>query len=137
MLLIYWPVYTIAVLIWIRTAVAKDLSLYRLPIALKCVACGLGLLSFALECVGPEFDQKSKRAHENPVITANIFSIWVSKLDSQVCMYSYWFKAFAWMTPLMQKGASTFISEDDLPDVKPQDECAKLGLRLKDALKNQ
>ncbi|KAJ3985950.1 multidrug resistance-associated ABC transporter [Lentinula detonsa] len=122
-LLIYWPVYTIAVLIWARTAMIKDHNMSRLPVALKCAAGGLGLLSFGLECIGPEFDQKSEDtgSHENPVITANIFSIW----------------AFSWMTPLMRKGALQYISEGDLPDVQPQDECNKLGQRLQDALKKQ
>lgn len=41
------------------------------------------------------------------------------------------------MTPLMRKGASQYISEADLPNVQPQDECDKLGQRLKDALKKQ
>ncbi|KAF9078085.1 metal resistance protein YCF1 [Rhodocollybia butyracea] len=121
-LCIYWPIYTLTLIIWVRTAVAKEFNIYRLPIALKCAAGGLGLLTFALECIGPEFDHKpeeSKISHENPVITANIYSIW----------------SFAWMTPLMRKGASQYISEDDLPDVKPQDECDKLGQRLKVALK--
>ncbi|KAJ4473750.1 metal resistance protein YCF1 [Lentinula aciculospora] len=120
-LLIYWPIYTLAVLIWVRTAVTKDLNLFRLPVALKCAAGGFGLLSFTLECIGPEFDQKSEHSssHESPVITANIFGIW----------------AFSWMTPLMRKGASQYISEADLPNVKPQDECDNLGHRLKDALK--
>ncbi|KIK60287.1 hypothetical protein GYMLUDRAFT_73760 [Collybiopsis luxurians FD-317 M1] len=119
-LLVYWPIHTIALAIWIRTAVSKDINLYRLPIALKCAAGGLGLLSFALECIGPEFDQKQDKAsHENPVITANIFSIW----------------SFAWMTPLMRKGASDYITEQDLPDVKPEDQSDRLGHRLKLALK--
>ncbi|KAJ3872855.1 multidrug resistance-associated ABC transporter [Lentinula edodes] len=117
-LLIYWPIDTIIVLIWVRTTVAKDFHLFRLPVALKCTVCVLGLLSFALECIGPEFDQKSD-LHESPILTANIFGNW----------------AFSWMTPLMRKGASQYISEADLPNVRPQDECDKLGQRLKDALK--
>ncbi|KAJ3711222.1 P-loop containing nucleoside triphosphate hydrolase protein [Lentinula raphanica] len=120
-ILVYWPIYTIAVLIWARTAVIVDHNIVRLPVILKCASGGLGLLSFALECIGPEFDHKSEDigSHENPVITANIFSVW----------------AFSWMTPLMRKGASQYISEDDLPNVQPQDECDKLGQRLKEALK--
>lgn len=77
-LLIYWPIYTITVLIWVRTAVARDFNLFRLPVALKCAACVLGFLSFALECIGPEFDQKSD-LHESPILTVNIFGNWVSK----------------------------------------------------------
>jgi len=37
----------------------------------------------------------------------------------------------------MRKGASQFIVEDDLPDIKPQDECERLGQKLKKALKKQ
>lgn len=52
-------------------------------LSLKCVVGTFGLASFALECIGPEFDQKGRqltdKSHlENPVITANIFSRWVS-----------------------------------------------------------
>ncbi|KAF5388715.1 hypothetical protein D9757_004866 [Collybiopsis confluens] len=118
-LLIYWPLYTIALAIWVRTAVSNSTSLYRLPIALKCAVASLGLISFALECIGPEFDQKQDKAsHENPVITANIFSSW----------------SFSWMTPLMRKGAEDYITEQDLPDVQPKDESDLLGQRLKRAL---
>ncbi|THU99163.1 multidrug resistance-associated ABC transporter [Dendrothele bispora CBS 962.96] len=122
-LLLYWPLYAIALGIWIRTTISRDWEHFRIPLTLKCVSGGLGFLSFALECIGPEFDQKAAEGdqayRENPVITANVFSIWF----------------FSWMTPLMRKGASQYIVEDDLPDIRPQDECERLGQKLKNALK--
>ena len=37
----------------------------------------------------------------------------------------------------MQRGAAQFITEDDLPPLKPSDESEHLGGRLEDALKRQ
>jgi hypothetical protein len=85
-------------------------------LALRCAVVALGVVSFALECLGPEQSDASK--HENPVITANIFSIWT----------------FGWMTPLMEKGALEYITENDLPNLRPKDAATKLGDDLKKAL---
>lgn len=41
------------------------------------------------------------------------------------------------MTPLMKKGASQFITEDDLPSLKPSDEAANLERDLEKALVKQ
>jgi hypothetical protein len=64
---------------------------------LKAITLLLGLASFALECLGTEFNKEAipgtEKSHlEHPVLTANIFSIW----------------SFGWMTPLMKKGARYF-----------------------------
>lgn len=39
-------------------------------------------------------------------------------------------QTFGWMTTLMAKGASKFITEDDLPSLVPSDESENLGNRL-------
>jgi ATP-binding cassette subfamily C (CFTR/MRP) protein 1 len=41
------------------------------------------------------------------------------------------------MSPLVKKGAIQFITEDDLPPLKPTDQSVILGEDLKQALKNQ
>lgn len=41
------------------------------------------------------------------------------------------------MTPLMRKGASAFITEDDLPSLPPKDESSNLGMQLEEQLKKQ
>lgn len=41
------------------------------------------------------------------------------------------------MTPLMKKGASQYITEEDLPSLTPGDESKSLGLDLEKALKKQ
>ena len=46
-------------------------------------------------------------------------------------------QSFSWMSPLVEKGAIQFITEDDLPPLKPTDESHNLGEDLKRALKNQ
>lgn len=79
-LLIFWPLYTIGLTVWLRTVVAKDLEHYPVVLALKSAVLGLGLVTFGLECVGPEvgLPPDAEKVHqENPVITANVFSRWV------------------------------------------------------------
>ena len=49
----------------------------------------------------------------------------------------FFFQLFSWMTPLMKKGATQFITEEDLPPLTKSDESAKLGEDLKNALKTQ
>ncbi|KII85750.1 hypothetical protein PLICRDRAFT_144304 [Plicaturopsis crispa FD-325 SS-3] len=119
-ILLFWPAYTTALIIWGRTAV--DQGLPNLPVFLvKCVVLAFGLGSFALECLGGALvqqDNAEKGFVENPVLTANIFSLWT----------------FGWMTPLMKKGASEYVTEDDLPSLLPSDESANLGHDLQQAL---
>ncbi|KAH9175036.1 ABC transporter transmembrane region-domain-containing protein [Lactarius sanguifluus] len=57
---------------------------------------------------------------ESPLLTANIFGVWT----------------FGWLTPLIKKGARQFITEDDLPELVPEDEASKLGQSLQHALKD-
>ncbi|KAF9269001.1 multidrug resistance-associated ABC transporter [Marasmius fiardii PR-910] len=120
-ILIYWPLHTIALGIWTRTVISTRPHHLFLTLPLKWVAEGLGLLSLGLELIGPEFDAKPKDGvyQEHPTLTANIFNIW----------------SFGWMTPLMKRGATQYIVEGDLPNISPQDECAKLEERLRQALK--
>ncbi|KAF9048225.1 multidrug resistance-associated ABC transporter [Hymenopellis radicata] len=122
-LLIYWPVYLLALAIWIRTTLSSGSHISRVTVALKAAIGGLGLLSFCLECIGPEKvpgkEHNENEPPESPIITANIFSIWF----------------FEWMTPLMKKGASQFITENDLPSLRPADDSIRLSGRLERALK--
>lgn len=92
--------------------------------ALKCVTIVLGLSAFAIECAGPEQSEDDlpspiEKGHvEHPTLTANVFSIW----------------SFSWMSTLMQKGSSQYITEEDLPSLVPSDESGKLGEDLQRAL---
>lgn len=118
-LLLFWPSYTVAFAIWARTLTATaSPSQVLILLALKSAVTTLGIASFALECLAPEQVQASK--HENPIITANIFSRWT----------------FGWMTPLMKKGALEYITEHDLPNLPSQDESAKLIHDLKQAIRD-
>jgi ATP-binding cassette subfamily C (CFTR/MRP) protein 1 len=74
---------------------------------LKCLVLALGVSSLVLECLGLENPEQG----ENPILTASI--------------YSRWF--FSYMTPLMKKGASQYITEEDLPPMVQEDTCGKLG----------
>ncbi|KAG6828729.1 hypothetical protein H0H92_006917 [Tricholoma furcatifolium] len=123
LLLIFWPLYLLGLAIWIRSithvGISPDVGVL---LALKSVVGGLGLVSFALECAGPEVgvvpSLGDKLHMESPLNTANLFSVW----------------SFGWMTPLMKLGASTFITESDLPSLRTQDESKNLGQDLQDAL---
>jgi hypothetical protein len=94
-------------------------------VALRWGIGGLGIVAFALECLGPEFraepDDKPRLNPESPLLTANIFSVWT----------------FAWLTSLMKKGAKQYITEDDLPELVPEDESTKLGQKLQRAMRKQ
>ncbi|KAL1745932.1 P-loop containing nucleoside triphosphate hydrolase protein [Schizophyllum fasciatum] len=119
-LLLFWPAYAIALALWLRTS----LSIYafhdiRTIISLRAATLGCGLVSCVLECYRPEFDMPPKvdeaTGHqEHPLTTANV--------------YSKMF--FSWMTPLMRKGATEYITEADLPALKPSDESHNLGNTL-------
>lgn len=116
-LLLFWPTYTVVFLIWARTFLSTSKSFEVLAIFVsKSAVVVFGLASFGLECLGPE--RVDPFGHENPITTANIFSRWT----------------FGWMTPLMKKGATAYITENDLPSLLSQDESAKLGNDLKKAL---
>ncbi|SJL03580.1 related to YCF1-Vacuolar ABC transporter responsible for vacuolar sequestration of glutathione-S-conjugates [Armillaria ostoyae] len=119
-LLIYWPLHSLVYAIWTRTVLTNGFN--HILFTFKSIIAGLGVLSSLLECVGPEWGSEEKISEgmhaENPIITANVFSRWF----------------FMWMTPLMKKGASEYISENDLPSLRPEDASERLGQTLHDTL---
>lgn len=78
-LLIYWPLYAVVAAVWIRTYLTQDYHL-KYVLALKCATMGLGLISYAIECIGSEVGME-KVEYEHPILTANIYSIWVCTLS--------------------------------------------------------
>ena len=129
LVLLFWPLYVLTSLVWARTAWMSSGTAFRVVFYLKGSTLLLGLASFFLECLGSTFgpeDIPPKSHHieghvESPLLTANLFSIWT----------------FAWMSELMKKGAKTYITEDDLPSLVPQDESVNLGQQLQDSMKKQ
>ena len=105
--LLFWPVYGIETLFWAHAIVLPHLSRFRTHLYLRGAVLLLGLVAFSLECIGPEGPVEG----ENPIVTANMFSRW----------------SYAYMNQLMAKGASQYITEDDLPPVVPEDKSGKLG----------
>ena len=124
--LLFWLAYFPALLIWTRTALL-DITHARNPavLTLRWGIGGLGVVAFALECLGPEFraepNDKPRSNPKSPLLTANIFSVWT----------------FGWLTPLIKKGAKQFITEDDLSELLPEDEAANVGQKLQHNLKKQ
>ncbi|KAF5362251.1 hypothetical protein D9756_002523 [Leucocoprinus leucothites] len=121
-LLLFWPLFAAVGVVWIRTRLAIGLGIYRSIVIPKVIVAGLGLLSFALECIGPEYGLEPQLGEkvfaESPILTANVFSIW----------------SFSWMTPLMKKGVKQYISERDLPALLSEDESENLGRDLENAM---
>jgi hypothetical protein len=78
-LLVFWPIYLACLAIWARSVATRDPEYYRLLLLLKGLVASFGFASFLLECVSPEIGapENEKSAHENPVLTANLFSRWV------------------------------------------------------------
>ena len=125
-LLLFWPTYTAALLVWGRTVIAthsENLSNVIVPLALRSAVLVFGLFSFALELLAPKFepglDGEIDETHvENPLISANIFSRW----------------SFGYMTPMLEKGAKDYITDKDLPSLLKQEQATELGQRLTAAL---
>ncbi|TBU30707.1 metal resistance protein YCF1 [Dichomitus squalens] len=124
LLLLFWPVYAAATIVWARTSLTISPN-GALPVVIgRGVVAIFGLVAFALECLGPEFSPEDSpeplvKGHvESPLLTANIFSKW----------------CFSWMNKLMKKGATEYITENDLPGLVPSDEASALGSRLVKAL---
>lgn len=121
-LLLFWPLFTTIGGIWIRTRHDVGLGHFQQIVITKVIIIGLGLLSFALECISPEYGlgpQLGEKAFaDSPILTANVFSIW----------------SFSWMTPLMKKGARQYVSEQDLPALLSEDESENLGNYLENAM---
>ncbi|KAH9000229.1 P-loop containing nucleoside triphosphate hydrolase protein [Lactarius akahatsu] len=122
--LLFWLAYFAALLIWSRTTLGVVRSPLPPIFALRWGIGALGLIAFALECLGPEYysepDRTPRMNPESPLLTANIFGVWT----------------FGWLTPLIKKGARQFITEDDLPELVPEDEASKLGQSLQRAMKD-
>ncbi|THH32362.1 hypothetical protein EUX98_g1802 [Antrodiella citrinella] len=125
-LLLLWPFYIAGLVVWARTTIENSFSALKVVLILKGVVAGLAAISFALECLGPEFTEEDRPAPlekghvESPLLTANIFSTW----------------SFGWMSSLLKKGATTFITEGDLPSLLPSDESINLGKKLQISMKN-
>lgn len=122
--LLFWPLYIFGLIIWGRTLLLTHphASHVQVLLALRCAVAGLGLGYFALELIAPEFepgpDDEVDSGHvANPIVTANIFSKWT----------------FMYMTPLMKKGSSTIITEEDLPSLVKSDQAIELAQRLQNA----
>ncbi|KAG5338421.1 hypothetical protein C0989_007305, partial [Termitomyces sp. Mn162] len=122
-LLIFWPLYLFGLAIWVRSVLLAQIDDGHVILVLKSIVGGLGFVSFVLEVFGPEYGMNpmlgDKSHMESPLNTANIFSVWT----------------FGWMTPLMKKGVSQFITETELPSLQAPDESENLGKDLHNALK--
>ena len=125
-LLLFWPTYTVAVLVWGRTLAtihSENITEIIIPLALRSAVIVFGLFSFAFELIAPksepDLDEDFDKTYvENPVVSANIFSRW----------------SFDYMTPLLKKGAQEYITDKDLPSLLKQDQAAELSQQLNTAL---
>ena len=125
-LLLFWPAYTVAILVRGRTFItthSENLSDVIVLLTLRSAVMVFGLFSFALELLAPKFEadlsgEIDETYVDNPLVSANIFSRW----------------SFSYMTPMLEKGAKDYITDKDLPSLLKQDQAAELGQRLTAAL---
>lgn len=125
-LLLFWPAYTVALLVWGRTLVATHSENLRdviIPLSLRSAVVVFGLFAFGLELFAPKFEpdlseEIDETDVENPLISANVFSRW----------------SFSYMTPILKKGSQDYITDKDLPSLLKQDRAAELSQRLTAAL---
>ncbi|PCH44281.1 multidrug resistance-associated ABC transporter [Wolfiporia cocos MD-104 SS10] len=122
-LLLFWPLYVLGLLVWARTVLETETDFVPV-LSLKGAVAAFGIVALILECFGTEFTAEDRSVSENkehvesPLLTANVFSVWT----------------FSWMSALMKKGASTYVTEEDLPSLLPKDESANLGRRLQESM---
>ncbi|KAF3923710.1 hypothetical protein ABW20_dc0104162 [Dactylellina cionopaga] len=119
-LLFYWLTYIILYGVRMQNYIETHEYSTRLPIFIVFgVSYGFIIAVFLLEWLGP----KPKHAYdaiedENcPIAESNIFSI----------------LTFGWMTPLMRRGYKTFLTADDLWDMRDEDSTHTNGYILEDA----
>ena len=75
-LLIFWPLYIVAIAAWTRTVISRNLDQFLVILSVKCSTLALAAVAFGFECRGPEFEVK----YDSPILTANVYSIWVTIL---------------------------------------------------------
>ena len=125
-LLLFWPVYTVALLVWGRALVAthsENISGVIVPLALRSAVAVFGLFSFALELFAPKFEadlgeEIDETYVDNPITSANILSRW----------------SFSYVTPLLKNGSKEYITDKDLPSLLKQDQATELDQKLAAAL---
>lgn len=92
LILMFWPLYTISLVAWGRTTYTIHQGWDTLFMSLECSVTLLGLVSLALECLGP-YDvipaESGKAQVENPLLTANTFSKWVRPFSWNAAILTY------------------------------------------------
>ena len=108
-MLFYWLLLLIAYAVKLQSLVSQQM--YRLHLAyfvIFCVSVGLAALEFFLEWLVPKqlsaYDALGDD-DECPFEYANVFSV----------------LTFSWMTPLMKQGYHTFLTQDDLWNLRKRD----------------
>lgn len=109
MVLFYWLLLLIAYAVKLRSLVAQQLHHEHVAyFAVFCASVGLAALSFILEWLIPkrmsDYDMLGDD-DECPYEYADIFSV----------------LTFGWMTPLMKRGYNTFLTQDDLWNLRKRD----------------
>ncbi|KAF1850923.1 multidrug resistance-associated protein 1 [Cucurbitaria berberidis CBS 394.84] len=107
--LFYWLLLLIAYAVKLRSLVAQQLHREHVAyFAVFCTSVGLAALSFVLEWLVPkrmsDYDMLGDD-DECPYEYADVFSV----------------LTFGWMTPLMKRGYNTFLTQDDLWNLRKRD----------------
>ncbi|KAG8835556.1 hypothetical protein FRC17_002476 [Serendipita sp. 399] len=125
LVLIYWPIYLVALGTWGRTRyLTSGFELYKADFILTISLAAIGTVVWAFECIGPEhgpgaYHPIGKDVHESPFQTANIYSRWT----------------FHWMDSLMRLGAKRPLEEEDVYELGAGDQADVLAEKLERATK--
>jgi ATP-binding cassette, subfamily C (CFTR/MRP), member 1 len=107
--LFYWVFFIIAYAVKLRSLIAQQLHHEHVAyFAVFCTSLGLAVVSFGLEWLVAkrmsDYDMLGDD-DECPYEYANIFSV----------------LTFGWMTPMMKRGYNTFLTQDDLWNLRERD----------------
>ncbi|XP_014553908.1 hypothetical protein COCVIDRAFT_28966 [Bipolaris victoriae FI3] len=107
--LFYWLLLLIAYAVKLRSLISQQIHREHVAyFAVFCTSVGLAALSFVLEWLVPKrMSDYDMLGHEDecPYEYADIFSV----------------LTFGWMTPLMKRGYQTFLTQDDLWNLRKRD----------------
>lgn len=125
LLLVFWPLYILALATWARTSHSIGwFDTHWIDLGLVSSIVAVGTILWILECVGPEhgpgaYHPIGKEVNESPFQTANIYSRWT----------------YHWMGDLMRLGSKRPLEEEDVYPLGPKDQADVLAVKLEDASK--
>jgi ATP-binding cassette subfamily C (CFTR/MRP) protein 1 len=123
--LFYWLFFLVAYAVKLRSLISQDLHREHVAyFSVFCVSVGLAALEFGLEWL------VQKRLSDYDALG-----------DEDECAYEYAdvfsVLTFGWMTPMMKRGYKTFLTQDDLWNLRKRDSTRHTSQKFEDAWKHE